>query len=321
LLLERDGAVMRLVDAETVHRLLDYAGLVGALRAAHRGPRPVTDRFLLEEPPHGANKFLALGAWAPGEAIATKLVGVFPANLGRSPPEPSVQGIVALFDGTTGAARLVADGAAMTERKTLADSALGADLLARPDAATLLVVGAGALAPHAIRAHRTVRPSLDRVLVWNRTQARAAALVADMAREGIEVTVAADLDAAVAAADVICCVTMSAAPLVRGALLKPGAHVDLIGGYTPRMREADDDTVRRGRVFMDNLAGLDHAGDLIDPIRRSVIAAADVLGDLWQLCAGSIEGRRSADEITVYKNIGGAHLDLFTARWLATRLA
>jgi ornithine cyclodeaminase len=311
---------MRFVDAATVHRLLDYPGLAAALRQAHCGGQPVTDRFVMQEPPHAANAFLGLGAWAPGEAIAVKLVGVFPANLSRDPPQPSVQGVVVLFDGGTGGAVLAADGAAMTERKTLADSALGADLLARPDVERLLVVGAGALAPHAIMAHKAVRPSLREALIWNRTRSRAEALAERLEVPGIRIGVASDLDAAVAAADVICCVTMSAEPLVKGALLKPGAHVDLIGGYTPDMREADDETIRRGRVFMDSRAGHDHAGDVIRPIERGLLRAADIV-DLWDLCPGRAAGRRGADEITVYKNIGGAHLDLFTIRHLQRRLA
>jgi ornithine cyclodeaminase len=311
---------MRYVDRATVHRLLDYPGLAAALKEAHCGGQPVTDRFIMHEPPHGTNAFLGLGAWTPREAIAVKLVGVFPANLSRDPPQPSVQGVVVLFDGATGAAVLAADGAAMTERKTLADSALGAQLLARPDVERLLVVGAGALAPHAVMAHKAARPSLHQALIWNRTRARAEALAAQLEVPGIRVAVAPDLDAAVAEADIISCVTMATEPLVRGALLRPGTHVDLIGGYTPDMREADDETIRRGRVFMDSRAGHDHAGDVIRPIERGLLRAADIV-DLWDLCPGRAPGRQSAEEITVYKNIGGAHLDLFTIRHLQRRLA
>jgi ornithine cyclodeaminase len=311
---------MRFVDGPAVHRLLDYPGLVEALRQAHCGGPPLTDRFVMHEPPHAANAFIGLGAWAAGEAIAVKLVGVFPANLSRDPPQPSVQGVVVLFDASTGAAVLAADGAAMTERKTLADSALGAELLARPDVERLLVVGAGALAPHAVMAHKAVRPSLREALIWNRTPARAEALAARLHVPGIRIAVASDLDAAVGEADVISCVTMSTEPLVKGALLRPGTHVDLIGGYTPDMREADDETIRRGRVFMDSRAGHDHAGDVIRPIERGLLRAADIV-DLWDLCPGRASGRRSADEITVYKNIGGAHLDLFAIRHLYRCLA
>ncbi|HTW28494.1 MAG TPA: ornithine cyclodeaminase family protein [Acetobacteraceae bacterium] len=311
---------MRFADAQTVHHLLDYRSLVDALRMAHHGSRPRIERLQMQDPAGGADQFLALAAWAGGEAIAVKLVGVFPGNAGRDPPQPSVQGTVVLFDGTTGAARLAADGAAMTERKTAADSALGMELLSRQDAATLLVVGAGALAPHMILAAISVRPSLRRVLVWNRTPARAEALAAHTALAGIEVSVARELDAAVARADIITCVTMATAPLIRGTLLRPGSHVDLTGSYLPSMREADDEVMRRGRIYVDDRAALEHAGDLTQPLAAGVIAPAQVVGDLWQLCTGAVPGRHRADEITVYKNIGGAHLDLFTSEFLLGRL-
>lgn len=306
---------MQFIPADVVHRLLPYPGLVQALREAHRGPSVTTDVCRMDEP-SGSNVFLALGAWAPRDVIAVKLVGVFPGNVSLDPPQASVQGIVALFSAQTGAPLLAADGAAMTERKTAADSALGADLLARQDVGTLLVVGAGALAPHVVAAHLSVRPSLRRVLIWNRTPGRAQALVARLSHPGVAIAWAPDLDAAVAQADIISCVTMSEQPLVKGALLRPGTHLDLIGAYTPQMRECDDDAVRRGRIFMDNGGGMERCGDLASPLRKGVITRDDVLADLWQLCSGTAAGRRSEQEITVYKNIGGAHLDLFTARWL-----
>jgi ornithine cyclodeaminase len=317
---------MRVLDADAVHDLLDYPGLVAALRAAHRADvMPAASALLVGEPPDETNKFLSLVAWAPGDVIAVKLVGVFPSNLSRTPPEPSVQGLVAVFSGHTGGPLLVADGAAMTFRKTAADSALGADFLARADAGTLLVVGAGGLAPHVIMAHTAVRPSIRRVLIWNRTAARAAAVAeamqADLARQAITVEVATDLDAAVPLADVISCVTMTTTPLVRGALLRPGTHVDLIGAYLPEMREADDDVARRGEVFVDLRANCMRSGEIADPIARGVMTPEDVRADLFDLCAGRHPGRAAADTITMYKNAGGGHLDLFTARHLMDRAA
>ena len=149
---------MRLIDADTVNKLLDYPGLVAALRKAHQGPMPEAANLIRDEPGGGDNKFVTLVGWQRDEVIAVKMVGVFPANLALQPPQASVQGLVAVFDATTGAPRLVADGEAMTFRKTAADSALGASLLARQDAKVLLVVGAGGLAPHMIAAHSSVRP-------------------------------------------------------------------------------------------------------------------------------------------------------------------
>lgn len=312
---------MLMFDAAQVNSLLDYPSLIAALRAAHAADAmPKTSSMLVDEPDSaGDNKFLSLVGWVAQQTIAVKLVGVFPANLSRPVPEPSVQGIVALFSGATGAPVLVADGAAMTFRKTAADSGLGASFLARKDARTLLVVGAGGLAPHAAMAHTAARPSIDRVLIWNRTLSRAQAAAQALSLPGVSVAATADLDAAVSEADVISCVTMSTAPLVRGALLKPGAHVDLIGAYLPEMREADDDVVRRARVFVDIRKNCDGSGDIRTPIERGLLTLDAIEADLFDLCTGRHPGRTSDTDITMYKNCGGAHLDLFTARHLQAR--
>jgi ornithine cyclodeaminase len=305
------------LDAETVHRSLPYPQLVEALYQAHRAPvRPPIETVVLSDPAGAGNDFLALTAWAPNDVIAAKLVSVFPANLASTPPKPSVQGVVVLFDGADGAVRLVADGAAMTLRKTAADSALGVRLLSREDARVLAVIGAGALAPHVISAHTSVRPSIRTVLVWNRTAERARAVAQSTVIPDVDVRAVDSLDRAVASADIVSCVTMATSPLVRGQLLRPGAHIDLIGGYTPTMREADDDTIRRGRVFVDTRDDMRRTGDIAQPLDSGLLLESDIRGDLYDLCSGSAPGRTSPDGITVFKNVGGAHLDLFTARHL-----
>ncbi len=313
---------MRLVDAETADRLLDYPGLVEALRAAHRnGVMPDSRTQVMTDAGNVENKFVSLVAWATGDVIAVKIVGVFPANTSMAPPQPSVQGLVILSSAKTGEALMVADGAALTFRKTAADSALGVDLLARRDAEVLLVVGAGGLAPHVIEAHTAVRPSIRRVLVWNRNTARAEALVAGLGHPSAGIAVAADLGQALREADIVSCVTMATEPLVRGALLKPGAHVDLIGAYMPDMREADDDVVRRaGRIFVDTRFNCESSGEIAAPLAAGLISRDGIVADLFDLCCGRHPGRAGADEITMYKNVGGGHLDLFVARHLLERL-
>lgn len=307
---------MRFYDAGEVHALLDYPGLIEAMRHAHRGQGPDTAHMVRDDPAGGDNKFVALVGWQSGSVIAVKMVGVFPGNLSLAPPQPSVQGLVAVFDGKTGAPELAADGAAMTFRKTAADSALGASILARPDVRVLLIVGAGGLAPHMLAAHRAARPSIERVLVWNRTHERAEALTRAHARQGYAIKAVRDLDQAVSEADVISCVTMSKSPLVRGALMKPGTHLDLVGAYLPDMREADDEAMARGSIFVDTRSGMEGAGDLCQPVERGRIGWASVEADLYELCSDRHRGRQSADQITVFKNIGGGHLDLFTAQHL-----
>ena len=308
---------MQVFTADDVHRLLDYPSLVEALHAAHAADRmPLSRSNVMDEPSNETNKFVSLVAWAAGDVIAVKLVGVFPSNMALTPPEPSVRGLVTLFHGATGRPLLVADGAAMTFRKTAADSALGVDLLARRDAEVLLVVGAGGLAPHVALAHTTVRPSIREILIWNRTERRAEETAAGLVAQGLPARPITNLDAAVARADIISCVTMSTSPLIKGALLKPGTHVDLIGAYLPEMREADDDVVRRARVFVDTRNGCDHSGEIAEPIARGLLTFESIEADLFDLCAGRHPGRTAPHAITMYKNVGGGHLDLFTARHL-----
>lgn len=312
---------MRHFDADQVNTLLDYPGLVEALRQAHTtGSMPQMDVTVLSDSGNDANKFVSLIAWASADVIAVKLVGVFPGNTAMSPPQPSVQGLVALLDARTGAPIATCDGAALTFRKTAADSALGADLLARKDAETLLVLGAGGLAPHVIEAHTSVRPSIRKVLVWNRNADKAMALAAQMGSFGVSVEAVTSLDEALPQADIISCVTMATEPLVRGALLKPGAHVDLIGAYLPEMREADDDVARRaGRVFVDSRINSEGSGDVAGPIAAGILSRDDIVADLFDLCTGRHPGRESEAQITMYKNVGGGHLDMFTARHLMRR--
>ena len=305
---------MYFFDAAEIETRLDFQTLVPALFEAHKGTMPSASHLVEDEPGgNGENKFIALLAWAARELIVTKLVGVFPGNTKLVPAQPSIQGLVAAFDATTGAARFVADGAALTYRKTAADSGLGASLLARPDAEILLVVGAGGLAPHMIEAHCSVRPSIRKVLVWNRTIARAVSLVARLEMPNVEVVAVSDLDQAVGVADIISCVTMSDRPLIKGELLRPGSHIDLVGAYRPDMREADDTTMTRGTIFVDTRSGMTGAGDLVQPIHLKLLSWADVKADLFELCGDRTLGRQDAEEITIFKNVGGAHLDLFTA--------
>ena len=306
---------MHHVTAEEAQTLLDYPGLIAALQAAHAADlHPDTYRDIRED--QNGNAFVSLLSWADQDVIAVKMVGVFPGNPGLKPPQPSVQGLVLLFDGKTGRPLMTADGAELTFRKTAADSALGASFLARQDARTLLVCGAGGLAPHVIAAHRTVRPGLARVLIWNRSPARAKALAETITVDADTIAID-DLDAALPEADIVTCVTMATEPIVKGALLKPGAHVDLIGAYQPQMRESDDETIRRaGQIFLDTRLFCERSGDIAEPLARGIIARAGLVADLFDLCTGRHRGRISPSEITVYKNSGGGHLDLFTARHL-----
>ncbi len=313
---------MRYVDAATLQRTLDFASLMDALREAHRGQVPLLDRALLEhDNPAGTREsFLILPAWLPGEAFGIKVVTVLPQNPTESHGLPAVQAVYQLFDGATGEPTVTIDGTAMTYWKTAADSGLAARYLARSDATRLLMVGAGALAPYLVRAHLTARPSLSEVAVWNRTPDKAALLASTLRESGIDTEATEDLAAAVRSADVISCATATGTPLVHGDWLQPGTHLDLVGGFTPAMRESDDEAVRRARVFFDSEWYASDPGDISAPMESGILAREDI-HDLFELCRDEHPGRTSADEITLYKNGGGAHLDLFTGMHILRQVA
>ena len=305
---------MIVIDADIVAREMAPRSLIEALRSGHRsGAVGVVERLLLQ-PPDGANAALTWAAWDAARGIAVKTATVFPGNSGAG-RLPNVQTLVTLFDGADGRPLATIRGESFTQAKTAADSALAADILARPDAGVLTVMGAGAQAAPHIRYHLAARPSIRRVLVWNRTPDAAERLAASVSFPGVTITAMRDAEAAVRAADVVACLTASTEPILKGEWLRAGSHVDLVGGFTPAMRESDDEVIRRGRLFADSRRfGVTTCGDYGIPIAAGLIAPDAIEGDLFDLCSGRAAGRRSSDDITVCKNGGGGHLDLMAAR-------
>ena len=300
------------ITAGDVEHLLDWTRLADALAEGHRAPRPaIGDTFLTR----GDDTLLSRAAWIDGMGVAVKSVTVLPGNPARG--LASVNGAMVLFEDSTGQPVAVIDSALVTKWKTAGDSILGARLLARPESRRLLILGAGTVAASLIEAYRAVFPGIE-VTLWNRTTDKARALA-----ETHDAKVADDLATAVAEADMISCATMSREPVLRGEWLRPGQHVDLIGAFKADMREADDAALTRSRIFVDSLeTTLDHIGELKDPLARGIIRREDVLGDLHDIVPGRV-GRRGPEEITLFKNGGGAHLDLMTGRvildaWVAS---
>ena len=284
---------------------LDWLALTDALAAGHARPRAKVADTLLHR---GGDTLLTRSAWIDGMGVAVKAATVYPGNpkLGLA----AVNGAVNLFSDSDGRLEALVDFTLVTKWKTAGDSLLAARRLARPDAQTFLIVGAGAVARSMAEAYAAAFPKA-RFHVWARNP--------DAARGFADATGAvpeADLEAAVRRADVIATTTMTTEPLIRGAWLQPGTHLDLIGAYRPDMREADSDCYRRARVFVDARATtLHHIGDLMVPLAEGAITERDVLADFYDLPTGGF-ARRSADEITLCKNGGGAHLDLMTARYI-----
>lgn len=309
---------MRMIDAAAVDRALTFPALVATLREAFRdgAVQPVRHHHTVERPDGAASTLLLMPAWSDFEKAGTsdggfvgvKIVTVSPDN--NAIGKPAVMGLYLLLDGRTGEPLALIDGQRLTQWRTAAASALAASWLARPDAARLLVVGAGALSLFLARAHAAVRP-IRQIAIWNRTRENGERAAARLRQDGLDAVCVADLDAAVAQADIVSCATIAAEPLVKGALLRPGTHLDLVGGFTPQMREADDDAVRRARVFVDTMAGATkEAGDIVQPLASGVLARDAIAGDLYALARGEAAGRRSADEITMFKSVGAAIEDL-----------
>lgn len=307
---------MRTVSPEEIDRVLTYPALIEALHDAFRaeGESPPRHHHEIGRDPGAHATHLLMPAWTSGVPgagyLGTKVVNVFPGN--RALGLPSVLGTYLLQSGKTGAPLAVMDGTRLTHWRTAAASALGARFLARPDSRRLLIVGAGALAPALLQAHRSVRP-IDHVTLWNHRRAGAEALATRIRERDLTVDVAQDLEAAVRAADVVSCATLASEPLVRGEWLQPGTHLDLVGAFNMGMREADDEALRRARVFVDTPAALTEGGDVAVGLRDGAIRRDQVVADLRALCSGTAPGRESAGEITLFKSIGAALEDLAAA--------
>lgn len=310
---------MKFFSAEEVHDKLDYPSLVEALCEHHLRDIDEVRSNVLEQPtPTGATSyFLALPAWQRGRAIGAKLVTVFPDNEHTDTGLPSVQAVYVLFDGETGKPRACIDGTALTLRKTAGDSAMGAHYLAPKSATRMLMVGAGAMAPHLIMAHCAVRPSITCVEIWNRTSTRAETLARRLELPGVDISAVSDIAAAARRADIISCATMATEPLIKGEWLKAGSHLDLVGSYMPDQHECDQDAIARASVFVDSpWSALDDCGEMVTALESGLLTRDGILADNFKLARSEHPGRTSDEEITLYKNGGGGHLDLMVAQYL-----
>jgi ornithine cyclodeaminase len=309
------------VSAETLDAKLDYPSLIAALRKAFAADWtvPVRHHHGVPIPGEADQTLLLMPAWEGGRSVGIKIVTITPGNGARN--LPAIQGIYLLLDGRTGIPRVLMEGKQLTVRRTAAASALAAGYCARKDVATHLMVGAGALSLPLIEAHRAPRPGIRRNLLWARDPKKAEAKIAEIRRAGIAVEPVRDLEAAAREADIISCATLSAEPLIRGAWLRPGTHLDLVGAYLPELRESDDEAVKRATLFCDTRAGaLKEGGDLLQPLKVGIIRESDVVADLADLCKGRHPGRKSAAEITLFKSVGTAIEDLAAAKLMLERL-
>lgn len=283
---------------------LSWQGLCAAFEAGHTLPKAeIGDTFLYRDP----DTLLSRSAWIDGMGIAVKSATIFPGNPAEG--DPMINGAVCLYSDGNGTLEALIDFHLVTKWKTAGDSLFAATKLARPDSRDILIVGAGTVGRNLFAAYSSAFPEA-RFTVWNRTAKNAEAMVADC--PGLQV--AEDLETAVRRADIVTSATMSTEPLLRGDWFQPGQHIDLIGAYRPDMREVDDAALRRARVFVDSYdTTVDHIGEIKIPLASGAIARDHLVADYYTLDAFT---RQSDDEITLFKNGGGAHLDLMTSRYI-----
>ena len=306
---------MRVLGPSEVAAALEFPGLIEALRRMLRARNvvaPQRHRYIIKVPDGRDGLLLITPAWQEGRHLGVKLMTAFPDKTSRD--GTTLLGAYLLLDGRSGEPLALLDGPALSARRTAATSALGATYLARSDCERLLMLGTGWLASHLIEAHASVRP-IRNVLVWGRDFDEAERLARRMTRRTLKIAPTDNLERAVTGAHVICCATASTEPILRGDWLPLGAHIDLVVGFTPDARAVDEETMHRASVFVDTREGaLAEAGDTIGAIGEDVITAAEIAGDLFELTRGSRAGRRFNDQITLFKSVGLAFLDLAAAK-------
>ncbi|WP_249695134.1 ornithine cyclodeaminase family protein [Stappia sp. WLB 29] len=299
------------LDPDATRAALEWRPLIEALRTMFRDgcESPVRHHHDFRVPGEADGTLLLMPAWVPGRYLGTKLATVVPGNGARG--LPAVMASYLLNDARTGEMVAMIDGGELTARRTAAASALAADYLAREDARHLLVVGTGRLSRNLAAAHMAVRP-LSRISVWGRDPEKAQTVAEEIAGElDILAQPASNLEEAVRDADIVSCATLSEAPLVQGAWLKPGSHLDLVGAFKPTMRESDDEAVARARVFVDTREGATkEAGDIVQALASGALAEDGIEADLFDLTRGTHAVLRQADDITLFKSVGAALEDL-----------
>ncbi|MDN7682819.1 MULTISPECIES: ornithine cyclodeaminase family protein [Burkholderia] len=307
---------MQMISAQQIRSVLDWSGVLDALQRGHAGARPVGDSYFIGDSGFG---LFSRGVILPGRGAGVKIASIHPANATAVPPLPSEQAAFLVLDERTKGIVAMLDGPEITRWKTAADSALAARMLSSEHSEVLLVLGAGPVARSLTDAYLHIRPAIREVLLWNRTPSKLEAARAALDARNIRARIVEDLDAAVARADIITAATSASTPVIRGECVRPGTHVDLVGGYRPDMQEADCEIFRGARIFVDDRQNAAQSGDIRIPMQVGVIRESDIEGDLFDLCRMPAFHRSAADR-TVYKNAGGAHQDLIVSRYVVAQL-
>lgn len=303
------------VAADQVRAALLYPALIDALCVAFAEADQVQVPRRHAHPLPNDATLLLMPAWRAQRQLGIKLVTVTPSN--RERDLPTVHALYVLADTESGVPLAIVDGEILTLRRTAAVSALASRFLSRENSRSLLMVGTGRLAPEMVVAHCIAR-DIQRVMVWGRSERKAQETIERIKQAELPDHVSIDTEVALAAAcaeaDIICCATTSTEPLLRADWIKPGTHIDLVGGFRPNMREADDALMSTAALFVDTLEGaLAEAGDLVQPLQAGVLKATDIRADLGALARATHPGRQSVEQITLFKSVGSALADLAAA--------
>jgi ornithine cyclodeaminase len=310
------------VNERGVHDLLPMAACVELMRDAlttfARGDAVLPLRSMVSLPDRSGILGLMPGYLGKPRSFGLKVVSVMPGNHGT--PYDSHQGVVMLFGLEHGEPLAILDATAITAIRTAAASAAATDALARPDAGVLALIGSGAQARTHLTAMRAVR-KLRAVRVWSRSRANAERFAHEEAPAlGLPIGVADSVEDAVRGADVICTTTSSKEPVLRGAWLAPGAHVNAVGACFAAMRELDSEAVRRSRLFTDCRESCENeSGDFLIARDEGSITDDHLLGEIGEVFLGKKPGRLSQEDITLYKSLGIALEDLAAAHFIHRR--
>lgn len=316
---------MNIITAAQVNEILQPKALVAKLKQAFASDieTPLRQHFDIANPDsERETTLLVMPSWQSGADIGVKLVTVVPESYKYE--LPSIQGVYTLMDAVKGGVKAMIDAPSLTAKRTAAASALASSFVSRKDTSSMLMIGTGTLSPELIQAHCAVRP-ITHVKVWGRNAEKAQRVIDGLNNKStmaaITFEVATDLDKAITQVDLISCATMSQTPLVKGQLLIPGQHLDMVGAYRPDMREADDDCIRRCALIVDNYKGaLQETGDIKIPLAQGLLKVEDIKADLFELCQGEVELVRHSQDITMFKSVGHALEDLAAAQLIATEL-
>lgn len=312
---------LTIINAQQVRELLPIAECIDvmadAMLAASSGTIAVPPRMNQPLIDNSGHYLLMPGSSAELGSYGAKLIGIHPDNAPAG--RPVIQGLVALFDHQSGTPVAIIEGAEITALRTAAASGLATRLLARADARSCGIFGCGVQAVTHIDAIRAVRP-VQEIVVWARDFGKAEDFAARQAeRTGIAVRATAD-PAEAAGCDVVCTLTGAATPILKGQWVRPGAHINLVGAHSLTTREADSELIVKSAVYVDLLESCrNEGGDLMIPIQEGVIDESHICGEIGQLLAGAIEGRRDAGQVTLYNSLGITAQDLYAARYVYDR--